>query len=98
MLALGFLVGIVLASRRARARGLHPDLIVDVGLIALVSALVGARVLHLALEPEPLTSGRHALALSGGLSMYGGVLGAIAVCWLYARWRQVPFLQLADVA
>jgi phosphatidylglycerol:prolipoprotein diacylglycerol transferase len=71
---------------------------VDVGLIALVSALVGARVLYLALEPEAFTSWRDALALSGGLSMYGGVLGAIGACWLYARWRQVPFLVLADVA
>jgi len=99
MLALGFLLGIVLASRRAKARGLHPDVMLDVGLIALVSALIGARALHLALAPEQLTSWRDALAFSsGGLSMYGGVLGAMGACGIYARWRRVPFLTLADVA
>jgi phosphatidylglycerol:prolipoprotein diacylglycerol transferase len=99
LLALGFLLGILLASRRAKARGLHPDLMVDVGLIALGSALVGARALHLAVHPEQATSWRDALApSSAGLSMYGGVLAAIGACWLYARWRRVPFLTLADVA
>jgi phosphatidylglycerol:prolipoprotein diacylglycerol transferase len=97
LLALGFLLGIALALRRAKPRGIRPEVILDIGLISLVTALVGARALHLATHPAQVSGWREGLTPSGaGLSMYGGVLAAIGACWLYARWRAVPFLLLAD--
>jgi phosphatidylglycerol:prolipoprotein diacylglycerol transferase len=97
LLALGFLAGTLLALRRAKPRGIRPEVILDVGLISLVTALVGARALHLATQSGQVSGWRDALSPSGaGLSMYGGVLAAIGASWLYTRWRRVPFLLLAD--
>lgn len=99
MLALSFLLGILLASRRASARGIHPDVMLDIALLAVVTSILGARALHVLFHPEQIASWRDAVALSGGgLSMYGGVLAAMGTSWLYSRWRRVRFLALADVA
>jgi phosphatidylglycerol:prolipoprotein diacylglycerol transferase len=90
-LALAFAVGIALAWRRARARGLDPDGVLDVSIVILVSSLAGARGLWVLTHPQ-----QPALGL-GGMSMLGGVaLAAIAAPgWL--AWRRMPALAWADV-
>lgn len=98
MLALSFLLGTLLASRRAKTRGLDPDVMLDISLIALITSILGSRALHVAFHLEQIESWRDVFALSsGGLSMYGGVLAAMGGSWLYSCWRRVRFLTLADV-
>jgi phosphatidylglycerol:prolipoprotein diacylglycerol transferase len=99
MLALSFLLGILLASRRASRRAIDPNVLLDVGLLSLVLSIAGARALHVAFHLDRVASWRDAIALSsGGLSMYGGVIAAMGGCWLYLRRRGVRFLAVADVA
>jgi phosphatidylglycerol---prolipoprotein diacylglyceryl transferase len=48
--ASGFLIGLLLAMRVARRRGLSPTLLLDLGFWILISALLGARLLHVLTE------------------------------------------------
>jgi phosphatidylglycerol---prolipoprotein diacylglyceryl transferase len=46
MLVLGCWLAILLAQRLARKSGLNPELFVNIGIIALVGGIVGARASH----------------------------------------------------
>jgi phosphatidylglycerol:prolipoprotein diacylglycerol transferase len=98
MLALSFFLGILLASRRAPGRGLHPDLVFDTSLVIVFAAILGARLLYVMFHLEEMHGWVDVVALwSGGLTMYGGVLAAIGASFVYLRRRRVPFLMMADV-
>jgi phosphatidylglycerol:prolipoprotein diacylglycerol transferase len=98
MLALSFFLGILLASRRAPARGLHADVVFDTSLVIVFASILGARAMYVLFHRHEMHSLVDALALwSGGLTMYGGVLAAMAASWFYLRRRQVRFLKMADV-
>ncbi len=97
MLALSFFVGIVLASRRAPARGLSADLVFDTSLVIIFAAVVGARLMYVLFHLSEMRNWIDVISLwSGGLTMYGGVLGAMAAAWIYLRRRKAPFLAMAD--
>jgi phosphatidylglycerol:prolipoprotein diacylglycerol transferase len=100
MIVVGFLLGLWRATRVSRKRGIEPDKVVDAALIALISGIIGARLLFLFLEVP--TSGwsvfRHILWIwEGGLSFHGGLIAAIGAVAVYCRKKQIRFLQMVDV-
>jgi len=98
MLALSFFLGILLASRRAPARGISPDVVFDTALVIVFASILGARALYVVFHLEEMSSPLDMIALwSGGLTMYGGVLAAMAAAFYYLRRRRVRFLAMADV-
>src|SRR5919106_1814952 len=87
MLAAAYLLGLQFALWRARARGLDPNRVMDLGIWIIVSALVGAKLLLLIVEWD--TYKRNPVELmtlvrSGGV-FYGGVvlplLGGVLGMW-----------------
>jgi phosphatidylglycerol:prolipoprotein diacylglycerol transferase len=98
MLALSFFFGILLASRRAPSRGLHPDLVFDTSLVIVFASILGARLMYVVYHRGEMHGLLDYLALwNGGLTMYGGVLAAMGAAWVYLRHRRVEFLRMADV-
>lgn len=100
LLATAVLAGLWLAQRRAAAHGLDGDRIWNLGVYALLAALVVAKVWLVFAEWDYFAANpREMFALgmlqSGG-TFYGGVLGAVGVIVLYARVAKMPFLALAD--
>lgn len=104
MLALSFLLGIWLATWRAKKKGLNPDIIADVGFWVIISAVIGARLYYVLLHFEefrgdlfsifnPFQNGTIGI---GGLVMYGGFIGAIVAGVIYFRIKKTPFLPYAD--
>ena len=94
-------VGIRLAQREARRRGVGDEMVSDAVTWVVVAALVGGRVLYLienelgSIASDPF----HAFMIwQGGLSFYGGLLAAIGALLVFARRRRLPFLLAADVA
>jgi phosphatidylglycerol:prolipoprotein diacylglycerol transferase len=98
MLALSFFLGIMLASRRAPARGVSPDFIVDVSFAIVLASVVGSRLMYAVFHLEEMHSIIDVIAVwKGGMTMYGGVLAAMGMSWVYARRKGIPFLRLADI-
>jgi phosphatidylglycerol:prolipoprotein diacylglycerol transferase len=84
-IAIGILVGGVVAARDARRRGLDPEPLYTVGVIVVVAALVGGRLYYLMehgqlLEPSEWLGTR-------GFTFYGGFIAAALGIALYI-WRQ----------
>ncbi|MDD3643707.1 MAG: prolipoprotein diacylglyceryl transferase, partial [Candidatus Krumholzibacteria bacterium] len=72
MLALSFLVGILLASRRARRRGIDPDMIYDLSIVLVLAAVIGSRGLYILTHREHFHGLLDVVALwQGGATYYG---------------------------
>lgn len=98
LLAVSFGVGIWLSVRRGARRGLDRDTVLDAAFMVIVSSLVGVRLFFVLTHLDSFDPWWEAFLLwRGGLTLYGGILGAIvAVVW-FARRRGIGFLRLADV-
>ncbi|MEQ1897971.1 MAG: prolipoprotein diacylglyceryl transferase [Vicinamibacterales bacterium] len=99
LLAASYLLGLQLARRRAAARGLDPNRILDLGIYIIVAALVGAKALLLVVDfdtfresPAQMLS----IVRSGGV-FYGGLVLAVAVAFWYMWRHNLPFWTTCDV-
>lgn len=99
LLAAAYLLALYMAVRRARARGIDGDRVLDLGIYVIVSALLGAKLLLLIVDfdvfrrnPAELWT----LLRSGGV-FYGGLVVATVVGIWYARRHRLPMWQTADV-
>jgi phosphatidylglycerol---prolipoprotein diacylglyceryl transferase len=101
LVALGFIAGLWTASRRAPRAGISSEVVFDLGPILLISAFIGARVLHVISYWDESFAGKPwweiFMVHRGGLVYYGGLIGASLACIIYARIRKVPLWKLADV-
>lgn len=98
LLAVSFFCGIALAARRAPGRGLTAEVVYDTSLVIVFAAIIGARLMYVFFHREEMQSVLDMIAVwRGGLTMYGGVLAAVAASWLYLRRKELPFLRMADV-
>jgi phosphatidylglycerol:prolipoprotein diacylglycerol transferase len=96
MLAIGFLTASWIMSVEYKRRGMHKDLAGTITMIALVSGVVGAKLLYVFEHWKHFQADPGILVSPGGLSYFGGFLLATAVIWWYARKKQLSFLVVAD--
>ena len=99
LLAAAYLLGLQFALRRAKARGLEPNRVMDLGIWIIISALVGAKLLLLIVEWDTFTSDWRelfTLMRSGGV-FYGGLIAAVAVALWYLRRHRLPMWTVTDV-
>jgi phosphatidylglycerol:prolipoprotein diacylglycerol transferase len=90
LLALAYLAGLQFAVVRARRAGLDPARVMDLGIYLIIAALVGAKLMLIAVDfqyfrhqPRELLS----LVRAGGV-FYGGLIAAFLVgLWLLRRYR-----------
>lgn len=100
MLALAVLVSWYVASKVAPRLNLSRKLVDGALLWVVVGGFLGARLYFVASElnfflerPELI------LALStGGLSIYGGMIGGAVGLWLFCRVKRLSFLRVSDLA
>jgi phosphatidylglycerol:prolipoprotein diacylglycerol transferase len=111
MVLVGVVAGVGLAVRRARQVGLEEDFIFSLAFWMFAAGIVGARLFHVIeywgdsyrqLQPDgsiDLTGTllRVINVPSGGLVVYGSLIGgAIAMVW-HVRRQGLPFLPIADL-
>lgn len=111
--AVGFLAMLLRVAVLARRRGLVPEDEVVVALVSSAGAAVGAVLLYgitnvpvLARVFQAYGEGLYpsfgafavdAAACFGGFVFYGGLIGALAACVLYCRWRRYNVLEQLDL-
>ncbi|MBD3181197.1 prolipoprotein diacylglyceryl transferase [Candidatus Poribacteria bacterium] len=98
MVALGFLIAIFYASRKAKKEGIPPQIIFDLGLYVLISALLGARLFHTFQHLNSYESIWDAFKIwQGGLAYYGGLMLAVIVTVVYLRWKKISIVRVGDI-
>jgi phosphatidylglycerol:prolipoprotein diacylglycerol transferase len=99
IMAVAFLVGALYVFRRVRLFGLDSDRVFDVVFVAIVVGIVGARLYYVAFTwggydgVVDIFSTR-----SGGLAIYGGLMGAALAIIAMCKIRRVKLLPMLDLA
>src|SRR5437660_9709285 len=100
MAALGLIAGLAVVVRGARRQGVDPEKAWNLGLVAIISGLVGAKILMVINDWQSFGNWRAIFSLTfvqaAGV-FYGGLLLAIAACVAYIRWNHMPVLRTCDV-
>lgn len=105
-LAISFLLGILVAIKRGKTRGVEADRIMDLAVLIVIGAIVGARFLYVIAHTEEFegrwldtinpfqSTGQIGIA---GLTMLGGLILALVLSIIYLRVKKLPLLKFADV-
>ncbi len=98
-IAVGFILGFLLAIRRGRQEGISDERIIDLLFLIVISAILGSRLLFVLVNLEhfrddPLQTLK---IWEGGLVFYGGLLLSVAVSFGYLKWRRLPVWKIADL-
>lgn len=94
----GVLAGLIMALREAKRTGQDPDLYFDFLFVALVCALIGARLYYVIFSWDDYKDNliKILAVREGGLAIYGGVIGGFLAGFVYARRKKVKFGLFAD--
>jgi phosphatidylglycerol:prolipoprotein diacylglycerol transferase len=99
-LAVAFLVGSLWVVRRARPLGYYEDHLTQLFWWILISALLGARFYYAFQHPGDYRDDWLGIfrLWEGGLTQYGGLIGAVVGAGIYIRARRWRFLEISDLA
>lgn len=99
IIASGMILGILLASFRAKRRGWSSDLVLDFILLAVPLAVIGARAYYVAFEWDYFSSNPEKIIAinQGGLAIYGAVIGGFLAAFIFSKAAKFPFLKLIDL-
>jgi phosphatidylglycerol:prolipoprotein diacylglycerol transferase len=100
LVALGVMVGLFVTARMAQRQGQDPEDVWNLGILVVLAAIVGAKVLLVIDDfgwymqhPREIFS---LSTLQAGGVFYGGVITALVVSIWYIRKHRMPWLRTAD--
>ncbi len=99
LIAFGAVLGFLIASSREKKYSVKKDTVLDFLLIALPVALVCARLYYVAFSWDDYAHNPIEILhiRSGGMAIYGGIIGAVIVGIFFCRRKKVSFWTLADL-
>ncbi|MCD1267303.1 prolipoprotein diacylglyceryl transferase [Microbacterium sp. MEC084] len=103
----GIVIATLMTNRRLTKRGAEPWIVIDIALLAVPLAIVGARIFHVATHPgfyfgegsnpwNPTQPGSVWAIWEGGIAIFGALLGGAVGAWLGCRWTGIRFWTFAD--
>ncbi len=99
-MAIGLIVGLWTASRRAMKEGIPPEIVTDSGLWIMAGAVIGARLFFIITHWEQEFAGEplsKMIFIRAGFVFYGGLIGASVAFILFTRKKKLPLWKFADV-
>lgn len=100
LISFGMIVAIVLVKYTCSLKEISYDKMMDIVLIALPSAIVGARLYYVVFNYGYYSSNPIDILdiRQGGLAIHGGVLFALIAGYIYTKKKDLNFLKFADAA
>lgn len=98
MVSLAILTVVVWTYFSAKKAGIPGDVVYTSALWAIPFGLVISRLVEVVDRLNYYTDKPREILGFSGLTIYGGILGAMLGVWIYTRIKGQPFGQLADVA
>lgn len=99
LIALGVLGAVLLAGCREKKLGLERDTALNLALICVPSGILCARLYYVAFSWQDFAANPLEIfnLRSGGLAVYGGILGGALAALIYARRKKLPVGSIADL-
>jgi phosphatidylglycerol:prolipoprotein diacylglycerol transferase len=100
MMMVGFLFAVLAVRRKAVYEGIDPYLMTDLGIYTLLAGILGARVLFVMHHFDEYVKHPFEIFMifKGGLSLYGGVIGASLMAVVFCRRRGLSPMKCLDMA
>lgn len=97
----GIIVATLWTNARLTKRGAEPWVVIDIALLAVPLAIIGARAFHVLTHPGfYFGDGKDPLAVfyiwEGGIAIFGALIGGGIGAWLGCRWTGIRFWSFAD--
>ncbi|MBV0894909.1 prolipoprotein diacylglyceryl transferase [Microbacterium sp. NC79] len=98
----GIIVATFMTNHRLTKRGAEPWVVIDIILVAVPLALIGARLFHVFTHfddyfgPEVTDPWAWIKIWEGGIAIYGSLIGGAIGAWLGCRWTGIRFTTFAD--
>jgi phosphatidylglycerol:prolipoprotein diacylglycerol transferase len=98
VIGLGMLCGWLIAEWIARKTGQNTELYLDFAIVAIIAAVIGARIYYVIFALEEFSDNPWSILnlRTGGLAIYGGIIAAILAAVIFAKVKRVSFWLLAD--
>lgn len=100
LIATAILLGTYLALREAERQGWDPDRFLNILIVAIPAAFIGARLYYVVFNweyyrqyPLEIPATWH-----GGLAIHGGLIGALLAAYIMVRFYRFNFWQGVDIA
>lgn len=100
ILGLGAVAGLLLAVREGKRFQIAPEFFMDLLLIGVPAAIIGARTYYVAFEWDKYKGNWYEIIAiwHGGLAIHGALIGAVLAGLIYTRVKKVSFWRIADIA
>ena len=98
IITFGMILGFMLALRRCKKTGVEPDHLYNLVLWLIPVCILCARAYYVLFEWEQYKDNLLSVFQinKGGLAIYGGILGGVAVVLIYCKVKKLSFWSLAD--
>lgn len=96
----GIILAAILFLYSGKKYGWKKNTLEDVLIVALPSALVGARLYYVIFQWADYSHNLLEIfnTRNGGLAIYGGIIGGVLGAYIYCRIKKLDFFQLLDIA
>ncbi len=100
LIVTGVALAILLAMGREKRMHLPKDTVVDLALVCIPAAILGARLYFVAFSWK-MYAGQPWWKIfavwEGGMAVYGGVIAGVLAGWFYAKKKKLSFRKLTDL-
>jgi len=96
--AIAFLAGMFLAVKEAKKRKINTEHVYDLTFYILIGGIIGARIAHVIEYWHNFGNFIDIFKIwQGGMSFFGGFLGALLLAFVYIKLKKLDFWKIADL-
>ncbi|SHE55764.1 prolipoprotein diacylglyceryl transferase [Alkalibacter saccharofermentans] len=99
LISSAILIGILIATHRGKKQGIISDDILDIVLVSIPAAMIGARLYYVAFKLDYYLANPKEIFMiwEGGLAIHGGLIGAFLTGYVVCRVKKLKFTKVLDV-
>lgn len=99
LITTGIILGLYFVSKLAVTKGLDKEMPSDLLLWVLIPAILGARLYYVIFSWDYYSKNPSEIIMirNGGLAIYGGLLTAFLITYIYSKKKNIPFLTILDI-
>jgi len=97
IITIGMVACVAFACYMAKKVGIEYDHILDMAIFTITSGIIGARLYYVIIEHDRFESFAEIIDIrSGGLAIYGGIIGGAIAVFLVCKFKKLRFKVVAD--
>ena len=99
-IGIGMILGLIIAEIMAKKTGQDTELYLDFSLVAIIFSVICARIYYVIFAFDEFKDNPLQIfnLRSGGLAIYGGIIGAVVIAIIFTKIKKYSFWLFADTA